>query len=173
MAQAWGWAGEREELLWVIVQRFPSERWALESLKHLYLATGNSRGLHKLYSTLATVDANDLVAKNNLSALSLLLNLQTARAHELAREVHSRVPTNAVFASTYAYSLHLQGKTKEGLKALEDLPTSQLEIPNIAAYYGVLLAADGETEKAKKYLEIAAREQLLPEEKVMIEQARK
>jgi len=173
MAQAWGWAPEQEELLWMIVQRYPGERWALEALKQTYLATSNSRGLHKLNSTLATVDANDLVAKNNLAALSLLLNLQTARAHELAREVYSRVPTNVVFVSTYAYSLHLQGKTKEGLKALEDLPAPQLELPSIAAYYGVLLAADGETEKAKRYLDLAAKGQLLPEEKAMIGAARK
>jgi len=173
MAQAWGWEREREELLWVLVQRFPGERWVMQSLNQMYLAKGNSRGLHKLSSTLATFDANDLAAKNNLAALSLLLNLQTARAHELAREVYSRAPTNAVFASTYAYSLHVQGKTKEGLKALEALPASQLETPNIAAYYGVLLAADGETAKAKKYLDLAAMEKLLPEEKAMVEAARK
>jgi Flp pilus assembly protein TadD len=173
MAQAWSWPREQEELLWLIVQRYPGERWALESLKQMYLATSNSRGLHKLNATLATVDADDVVAKNNLAALSLLLNLQTARAHELAREVYSRVPTNAVFASTYAYSLHLQGKTREGLQALEALPASQLESPSIAAYYGVLLAAEGQTEKATKYLDLASRGQLLPEEKVMIEAARK
>jgi predicted Zn-dependent protease len=173
MAQAWGWEREREELLWLLVQRFPGERWVMQALNQMYVAAGNTRGLHKLYSTQMSFDANDLVAKNNLAALSLLLNLQPARAHELAREVYSRVPSNAVFASTYAYSLHVQGKTKEGLKAMEDLSPPQLERPNIAAYYGVLLAADGEANKAKKYLDLAGKEQLLPEEKAMIEQARK
>lgn len=172
-AQAWGWEREHEELLWVLVQKFPGERWVLQSLNQMYVATGNSRGLHKLSSTLVAFDTNDLVAKNNLAALSLLLNLQTARAHELAREVYAQGPTNAVFTSTYAYSLHLQGRTDEGLKALQSLPASELEKPNIAAYYGVLLAAAGEADKARKYLDIAAKEKLLPEEKAMIEQARK
>jgi predicted Zn-dependent protease len=173
MAQGWGWQREQEELLWLLIQRFPGEHWVMKSLNQLYLATGNTRGLHKLSSTQAAYDANDLAAKNNVAALSLLLNQQTARAHELAREVYSRVPTNAVFVSTYAYSLHLQGRTKEGLKAFESLTASQLEIPSIAAYYGVLLVVDGQTEKAGNYFDLAAKGQLLPEEKAMIEEARK
>lgn len=173
MAQAWGWEREREELLWLIIQRFPGERWVMQSLNQMYAASGNTRGLHKLYSTQASFDANDLIAKNNLAALSLLLNLQTAKAHELARDAYTKAPSNAVIASTYAYSLHVQGKTREGLTALEALPPAQLEQPNIAAYYGVLLAAEGKTEQARKFLDLAANERLLPEEKAMIEQARK
>ena len=38
-------------------------------------------------------------------------------------------------------------------------------------YYGVLLAAAGETNQAAKYLEIAQRSRLLPEEKVLAVEA--
>ncbi len=173
MAQGWGWPHEQEDLLWMLLQRFPGERWVMKSLNQMYLTTGNTRGLLKLSSTQAAFDANDLAAKNNLAALSLLLNQQMSRAYELAREVYTRVPTNAVFVSTYAYSLHLQGRTEEGLKVFESLPASQLDMPSIAAYYGALLAADGENDKAKKYLDLAAKGPLLPEEKTLIDQARK
>lgn len=172
MARKWGWEKEEEELLWVIAQRFPAERWALQALNRRYLASGNTRGVQKVYSTLLSYDANDVAAKNNFAATSLLLNLQTNKAHEMARQAYARVPDNEAFASTYAYSLHLQGKTKDGLKVLESLKPAQLEQPAVAVYYGVLIVANGDSGKAKKYLELAAKGQLLPEEKAIVEEAK-
>src|SRR5216110_1107597 len=74
----------------------------------------------------------------------------------------------AIITSTYAYSLHLQGRTREGLAALEKLKTESIELPPVALYYGVLLAAIGETNKARKYLELAQRANSLPEEKALL-----
>jgi Flp pilus assembly protein TadD len=173
MTQNWGWEREHEELLWTLLQRWPGEHWVMQSLNQMYLATGNTRGLHKLYATLAAYDPKDLVAANNFAALSLLLNLQTSRAHELARDLYAQSPSNAVFASTYAYSLHLLGRTAEGLQALEALSPARLAQPNIAAYYGVLLAADGRRELAEDYFELASKARLLPEELLLVETARK
>lgn len=173
MAQNWGWEREHEELLWTLLQRWPGERWVVQSLNQMYLAAGNTRGLHKLHAAFVAYDPTDLVAKNNFAALSLLLNLQTSRAHELARELYAQSPTNAVIASTYAYSLHLLGRTAEGLRALEALSPTQLAQPNIAAYYGVLLAVDGRTDVAKHYFDLASKARLLPEEQLLVEAARK
>ena len=71
-------------------------------------------------------------------------------------------------ASTYAYSLHLQGRTQEGLKLLEKLPGDKLRLPGVATYYGVMLTAAGQPAKAKTYLEIAGRSNLLQEEKTLV-----
>jgi len=162
MAKNWEWPLEQEQLLWAIVEGYPGERWALQSLNQLYLATGNTAGLQKVYVTLVQFDPTDLVAKNNLADISLLLNLQTDRAHELAREVRTRYPNDPVFASTYAFSLHLKGKTVDGLKALEVFREEDLEKPSVALTYGVLLAASGDATKAKKYLDLAETGKLLP-----------
>jgi hypothetical protein len=59
------------------------------------------------------------------------------------------------------------------LKVLEALKPDQLEVPSVAAYYGVLLAANDEPEKAAKYLELAEKGQLLPEEKALLAEAKK
>jgi hypothetical protein len=172
MANKWGWGKEKEEVLKLIVERFPGERWALQSLNHHYLATGNTRGLHKIYSTLVEYDANDFAAKNNLAATSLLLNLQTNKAHEMAHEAWLKATNNVAFASTYAWSLHLQGRTAEGLAVLDALPPERLESPGVALYYGAMQVAVNAPAKAKKHLALAETGQLLPEEKTLLANAK-
>ena len=173
MTKRWGWDKEWEELLWLIAQRLPAERWALQTLHQTYLAAGNTRGLLKIYSTMLGYDANDPVAQNNLATVSFLLASQVSRAQDLAREAYQKMPKNEAFAATQAYSLHLQDRTRQGLKVLEALKPDQLEVPSVALYYGVLLAANDESEKATKYLELAEKGQLLPEEKALLVEAKK
>ena len=168
MADRWGRAKAKEDLLWQIAQRFPRERWALRELGRFYLATGNTRGLNKTYSAMANYDAKDFVSRNNLAATSLLLKINLPNAHELANELYAKHPEEAIITSTYAYSLHLQGRTREGLAALEKLKAESIELPQIALYYGVLLSAIGETNKARKYLERAQGADVLPEEKALL-----
>ena len=172
LATAWGLDKEREDLLWNIVQRYPGERWALKALNQFYTASGDTRGLQKVFTTLLDYDNTDPVAQNNLASVLLLLNTQAGRAYELAHTAYLGHTNIAAFATTYAYSLHVQGHTAEGLKILKALPAAQLETPGIAIYYGVLLAAAGEANQARKYLDLAAAAPLLPEEKELIRAAR-
>jgi tetratricopeptide (TPR) repeat protein len=168
LLESWNWQNEREELLWVLVQRFPGERWAFQSLNDFYLASNNTRGLHKLYSSVIGYDVADAAAKNNFAATALLLNTQTNRAHELAREVYKVNPQNGIFASTYAYSLYLQGKVDEALRVFERLNPESLTAPSIAVYYGAVLAATDQRPKALKYLDLAEQGKLLPEEQALV-----
>lgn len=168
MATHWKRPKAREDLLWQITQRFPREKWTLRELDRLYAETGNTRGLHKLYSHIAGYDTGNVVAQNNLAATSLLLRLNLPRAHEIARDLYQRHPEDAVITSTYAYSLHLQGRTPDALAALEKLPPDALEQPSVALYYGCLLSAAGRTNQAARYLERARHGTLLPEEKQLL-----
>ena len=54
---------------------------------------------------------------------------------------------------------------------METLTPEQLQSPNIAAYYGMILAAAGQKEKAREYLERGKQAFLLPEEKALIAKA--
>ena len=173
MARAWHWADERDELAWRIIQEFPSERQVLAMLEKNYSATGNTPGLLKVYAALMKYDSPDAVAKNNFAAISLLLNRQLNEAGEIARDNFQLHPQDSVIVSTYAFSLHLQGKTGEGLKLLSQLKPDELRQPGVATYYGVLLAAAGQTNQALEHLDLAAQApQLLPEEKTLITNAR-
>ena len=171
MATSWGRNQAREDLLWQIAQRFPRERWALIELERLYSAAGNTHGLNRVYSIMASYAPKNFAAQNNLAATSLLLRLNLAQAHELAKEVFAQHSDQAVVTSTYAFSLHLQGRTEEGLAVLQKLKPEALETPSVALYYGLLLSATGETNKASKYLVIAKKADLLPEEKALAAEA--
>ena len=173
MASAWGREKAKEDLLWFIGERCPREHWAFGELARLYQARGNTLGLHKVYAALANLDSRNLHWKNNLAATSMLLRLNLPAAHELARETYAQNPDDGIIASTYAYSLHLQGRTKEGLGAFQKLKPETLDEPLVAFYYGLLLSAAGETNEAVKYLALGSKSELLPEERSLMAEASK
>jgi hypothetical protein len=171
MARAWKRAQAETDLLFQISQYYRRERWASRDLERSYLASGDTGGLNKLNSMRAEYDSTNFVAQNNFAATSLLLKSNLPRAHELARQLYQSHPDDAVIATTYAYSLHLQNRTKEGVKALEKLKPETLELPPIALYYGILLSAAGQPAMAEKYLDLAQKARLLPEEKALLAEA--
>ncbi len=172
LAGTWGWTQETEDLLWTIARRSPSEDWALKNLFQQYTARGDTAGLYRVYQALLERRPDSVEAKNNVAALGLLLGRDTTRAGGLAKEVYEAAKTNAIYVSTYAFALHEQGSNAEGLKLMQVLPQTELERPNIAAYYAVLLTAAGEKEKAQPYFARAEKAQLLPEERKLVTQAR-
>jgi hypothetical protein len=150
MAATWGRDQAREDLLWQIGKRFPKERWALRELERLYLTDGNTYGLNRVYSCMASYAPTNFVAQNNLAATYLLLKQNLPKAHELAKEVFAQHPDQAIVTSTYAFSLSVQGRTKEGLAVLQKLKPEDLQSPSVALYYGLLLSANGEGSKSQQ-----------------------
>ena len=102
-----------------------------------------------------------------------MLGRDLARAQALAREVYDAGKTNAMLVSTYAFALHAQGKGAEGLKLMQAFPESDLQRPEVALYYAVLLAAAGERNQAEPYFAAAEKGRPLPEERRLLDQARR
>jgi thioredoxin-like negative regulator of GroEL len=168
----WQMDSERENLLWQIVQKFPRERWAQQELERLYFAAGDTRKLNEIYSRLHSFSPEDTGLKNNLAATSLLLKTNLTQAYRLAKEAYDQKPDDAFVASTYAFSLHLQGRTREGAAVMEMLKSELLEQPSVSLYYGVLLSAMGDTNRAGYFLMNAKNKgQLLPQEKHLLVEA--
>jgi len=68
--------------------------------------------------------------------------------------------------------LFSNGRTEEALKIMETLSESDLKVEGIGGYYGVMLNSVGQTEKAKKLIEMSLENaDLFPEEKVLFTQA--
>jgi hypothetical protein len=172
LAIEWGWASEAEDLSWVAVRRAPGQTWPLQALLRHYTATTNTAGLYRVHQAMLERDPKSLALKNNLAMYGLLLNRDLRQAATLAREVYDADKTNAFFVSTYAFSLHVQGKSAEALKLMQALPEAELRRPEIATYYAVLLSAAGEREKAGAYFTVAEKGQLLPEEHRLLAEAR-
>ena len=173
MALSWGWGAEAEQVLWHAAGKFPKQPWPLTSLQNIYIARRDTAGLRRVYQASMQQDPKDKLVRNNFTMLSLLSGKDLPTAHKDAAELYADEPRNPVFASTYAFSLHLQGKTKEGIEVLRALKPEELDNPAMAVYYGVLLAAVGEAQAAKGYLDKSAKAFLLPEELALVTSARK
>jgi tetratricopeptide (TPR) repeat protein len=168
----WKWQSETEELLWSLVNNFPKERSAAQTLAQVLYAGNQTRPLLMFYSQELKRFPASLAIKNNLAMIALLLDAQELKPHDLAREIYQQAPTNSSYASTYAFSLHLQKKDAEALKVMLQLTPQALEDPSIAGYYGLILKATGNPEKARVYFDRAARAKLLPEEKKLFDRAK-
>ena len=173
MANGWGWTNETESTLWRAAKDFPKERWPLESLQNGFLRHRNTRGVLEVNALMLERQPTNIVAQNNWASLALLLNTNVARAHEIARQVYDRGTNNFAFVSTYAWSLHVQGKSAEALKLMDTLKPAELNDPSVAGYYGAILGAAGQKEKARTYLDRTVGAPLLPEELQMVSDARR
>ena len=171
VATEWNWEKERLDLLWT-QSKFPEKQAeAFTALYRHYVANGDTSGLYRLTSRMAEARPNDPFLKNNLAQLALLLGLGGKQPHDTAKELYDSDPKNPVFASTYAHSLYVQRKFAAAPKPMAGLDPAQLQKPEIAAYYGVVLAGAGEKEKAREYLQLGKTGHLFPEEKALIERA--
>ena len=173
IVRGWGWEDETKDLLWAIVERMPTEEWPLQILERGYAAKEDSDGLYRVYQTLLEKHPESSLFKNNVATMGLLLGRNKARSVVLAREAYDASKTNAMIASTYAFALHTEGKTADALKLLQTFPETELQRPEVALYYGVLLASAGEKGKAEGYFAVAEKGKPLPQEKALMNEARR
>lgn len=167
-AEVWKWDDQLLEVLWLLAADRRNRAEALTVLNEKYAAAGKTRELLRVARSAREADPEHPGPKNNVAYLSMLLASDLDEAYALAAEVYQQHPTNPVIAATQAYALHLQRRTREGLKILRQLGGGQLAEPSIACCYGILLAADGSKDEARRYLDLAARGNLLPEERALI-----
>jgi Flp pilus assembly protein TadD len=170
-AAAWGWETETVDLLWVLAKSDDTKLEALQTLYQHYAKLGDTSGLYHTLLRLVEALPNDLTLQNNLVQISLLLGADVERARKVAAEIKGKEPLNGAYVSTYAFSLYTNGDVKGALQAMEQLSQDQLRDPSVAVYYGVVLAAAGQKEKAREYLRRAAEANLLPEEKALVAKA--
>jgi len=164
----WGWENETAELLWILAKNDDTRVEALQTLYQHYAEKRDTAGLYRTLVKLVETLPNDLVLQNKLAQVSLLLGADVERARKIAAELANKDPSNASFLLTYAFSLYTKGDIKGALQVMDKLTPDQLRDASLAAYYGVVLAAAGEKEKAREYLRRASEAKLLPEEKALI-----
>ena len=163
---SWGWKGESNDLLWRVVET--ASQWRSQALWILWQvsrADRNAAGLLRVASNQYKDEPQDIRYKNNYAFYSLLLNIDTQRAVELAQECWHEAPLQPNIAATYAFALYRVSKYQEGLQVLDKLPANDLDKPNIALYYALVLSAAGQTNKASHYLALARKsDRFLPQE---------
>ena len=118
------------------------------------------------------INPKDPIAMNNVVSLSLLLHTDAERILPLADQLFSTNPKHPGIVSTYAYSLHIRGKTGEGIALMRSLDEKVLSDPTVAAYFAAMLAESAKPEETEKYIELAQAGKLLPEEMELVNVAR-
>jgi len=172
LALHWGWSSETAEVLWRAADRFSDQAWPLRALRDFYAARRETAGLWRVFQAMMHQDPKDKLAVNNYAMVSLLLGKDLAAAHRFAEELWVGEPANVNYASTYAFSLHLAGRNGEAIKILAGLQPGELERPEIAAYYGVILAAGGQVRASREYLDKSSKALLMPEEAELVARAK-
>jgi Flp pilus assembly protein TadD len=167
----WGRTDQRMEVLSEIMDEFPNEKWAPEQFAGELYHEGRTKDLEEFFAKLYAKNPDDVQLKNNVANLSLLQNSDLETSHRLAKEAYDAATNEPSFATTYAYSLFLQGRTDDALSVLNTIKPDYLRNPSIAAYYGYIEAKAGHKELARAPLQTAARVKLLPEEMEMVRTA--
>jgi Flp pilus assembly protein TadD len=168
---AWGWEIETADLLWILAKSDETRLEALQTLYQHYSKKGDTSGLYRTLIRLVEAMPNDLALQNNLAQVSLLLGVDLERARKIAADLSIKDPSKGSYISTYAFSLFAKGDVKGALQAMEKLTPDQLRDPSLAVYYGIVLAAAGQKDKASEYLRRSSEAKLLPEEKALVAKA--
>ena len=173
LVKGWGWKDEATEAWWLAARNGTGNRAALKALFANYSAEKNTRELYRVARRVFEMEPANLVAKNNVAALALLIGEDVDEAHRLAAELYTQTPAQSVIASTHALSLCKQKRAAEAVAVLKKLPPAAFADPSIAACYGVALKDAGDAAAARPFLETAdrAKAQLFPEEAAMVADA--
>ena len=167
----WGWQTEAVELLWSLTKNPDTRMTALRTLYAHYTKAGDTPGLFRTLSKLAEINPDDNALQNNLAQVSLLIGADVDRARKLASEVAAKEPQNPAYVSTHAFALLSRGDVKGAMQTMQALSEEQLRDPSVATYYGLILSAAGEKERAREFLRRSSEATLLPEEKALVAKA--
>jgi Tfp pilus assembly protein PilF len=171
LASKWNLEKESEHL-WLRVAEDPLlRREALDALRALYRGDNDTRKLYDVLQRLHESSPNEAPITADLARLGLNLERNVERSHDLAKEAHDRAPNEINCAVTYAFSLYRIGRSAEAFAIIQGLPGDQLHDPHAAVYTALLLADTGQIDAAKDYV-AAADDEIYPEERKVLDEAR-
>jgi hypothetical protein len=166
--KSWGWKRRAEETLWKLAGSNRCPRWAADFLWSAALARGDSAKLYEAGKLLVKLDPTDIAPRNNYIYLSLLLGQTADSPQEMAEALYRQEPHEPFVASTYGFSLFLQGRAAEAVAIMDGFPAEKLRDPQVALHCAIFLAAAGEAERAMDSFAQAAGATQLPEEKALV-----
>ncbi len=172
LASKWNLNKESEQL-WLRVAENPQmRREAFDALRRFYRVNNNLEKLYDVLHRLHESSPNEAPITADLARLGLNIDQNTKQSYDLAKEAYDRAPNEANCALTYAFSLSRLGRSAEGLKIIQKLPTDQLYDPHGAVYVALLLLEANQTDAAKEYIDTTDDSKIYLEEKKLLEEAR-
>jgi len=171
IAVGWNWQEEAQKTLWKLADAGACPAWVADYLWTVAEKAQDSVGLYKASRLVMEANPTNVAARSRFIGLSLLTGHSSDFPERLAGGLHRENPVDADVSVTYALSLYLQGKHTDALTVMQGLKPDQLREPRAALYYGIFLTGAGQQGKAREYLEIGARNQMLREEAELLKKA--
>ena len=150
----WRWKQQNDEVMWKLADKPSCPRWVVDALWTSALQRQDATQLFKLSKLILQAEPKSLIARNHFISLALMTGQDTESPHELADAHYRKYPENQGVASTYAFSLFLQGRAEEAVSVMAKFPKEQMRQPALAFYQGIFLAAAGRPEEGEEYFRI-------------------
>ena len=171
LASKWNLEKESEQLWLRVAENAPLRREALDALRRHYRGENDTGKLYGVLQRLHESSPNEAPITADFARLSLNLERNIERSHDLAKEAHDRAPNEVNCAVTYAFSLYRLGRSAEALAIIQGLPADQLRDPHAAVYVALLLADANQIDAARDHVAVAGDE-IYPEEKKVLDEAK-
>ncbi len=168
------WQELTEQYLWAAAEKgSTSATWALPDLEHRAEARRDISALLRVARAMCRLEPAADTAMNNRIFYSLLLNSAQPRDHQTIDELAAKHPADPTIVSTQALSLLKRGKTGQALEVLEKLPAEARDSDDLALYYGLALSVAGKKDEAQQRFIRVRADRLLPQERALLEAAKK
>jgi lipopolysaccharide biosynthesis regulator YciM len=164
---------QAEELWMRVEENRTMRREALDNLRQLYRVKNETTKLYAVLQRLHESSPNEAPITADLARLGLNIGENSESSHRLAKEAYDRAPNDVNCALTYAFSLQDLVRNAEALAIIQALPPDQLLDSHAAVYVALVLAEGNELDKAKDYIAVAQNGKLFPEEKTLLEEAKR
>ncbi len=168
LSGVWNWSDQLEGTLWAIVQNFPDEAWAHETLFSAYRKNRNTDKIRDLMNTLMERDNTTPRYKYDWALLSLLTQKRTTwtPAKQAMHDLYQSDTSNGYYAVGYAFALAQSDMETKGMEILATLPPGELTAPSRAPYLAFIY---GMNRLPERFEEAAALQpgltDLMPEER--------
>jgi len=172
LSEAWNWPEDRRQVLVAITNAFPRESWAWRQLISYALSRRDAEQLWQVYQRWSRAQAGDISVQIETAIIGLLLQQRSAPGPRDTAEYLRLQPNSPGAVVAHALALWRAKREVEALPLLEALPLSAFAEPRFALAYGLLLSEVGRAQDSEQMLNRASAERLLPDERLLVEQAR-
>lgn len=172
LSEAWNWPEEQQLVLTAITRAFAGETWAWRRLISQALARGEAELLWQIYQRWSRAAPGDAMVQTEAAIMGHLLQKRGAPSAKVTAEFVRLQPAAPGAVVAHALALWRGQRLAEALTLLGALPADAFAEPRYALAYGLMLSEAGRAGESEPMLNRASADRLLPDEMLLIEQAR-
>jgi hypothetical protein len=144
----------------------------MEQLIRLAEREQSGAALLRWVGAMARIRPDDLLLRNNLAALTLLLKPEDPQGFQIAERAYRRAPNNPQVADTWATALWRRNRPNEALQVYESLPRDVAIGPAERLHRALVLRDLGRNDEARALAATVEEAQLLVEERALLSTVR-